>query len=78
MVAFDVPEKEKNKRNYLRSFLRQIGFFQYQKSLYVYPYECEKEVALLKKIVEGGKYINYIIADRLEKEADLKIYFQLA
>ena len=77
LVAFDVPEEEKNKRNYLRNFLKRIGFYQYQKSLYAYPYECEKEIALIKKIVEGGKYINYIIADRLEKETELKIYFQL-
>lgn len=78
LVAFDVPEEEKNKRNYLRSFLKQIGFFQYQKSLYAYPYECEKEIALIKKIVEGGKYINYIIAERLEKEPEMKAHFQLA
>lgn len=77
LVAFDVPEKEANKRAYLRNFLKQIGFYQYQKSLYAYPYECEKEVALIKKIVEGGKYINYIVADRIEKEKELKIYFQL-
>jgi len=77
LVAFDVPEKEKNKRNYLRNFLRQIGFYQYQKSLYAYPYECEKEIELIKKIVEGGKYINYIIAERLEKEPELKIFFKL-
>lgn len=77
LVAFDVPEKESNKRSYLRNFLKQIGFFQYQKSLYAYPYECEKEITLIKKIVEGGKYINYIVAERLEKENDLKTYFQL-
>ena len=77
LVAFDVPEKEANKRAYLRNFLKQIGFYQYQKSLYAYPYECEKEITLIKKIVEGGKYINYIVADRLEKETEMKIYFQL-
>ena len=77
LVAFDVAEKEANKRAHLRNFLKQIGFYQYQKSLYAYPYECEKEITLIKKIVEGGKYINYIVADRLEKETEMKIYFQL-
>ncbi|MFN4212812.1 MAG: CRISPR-associated endonuclease Cas2 [Microgenomates group bacterium] len=78
LVAFDVPEGERNKRNYLRKFLTDIGFYQYQKSIYVYPYECEEEVGLIKKIVEGGEYISYIVAERLEKETELKIFFQLA
>jgi CRISPR-associated endonuclease Cas2 len=77
MVVFDVPEIERKKRNYLRGFLREIGFYPYNQSVYVYPYECEKEIALIKKIVEGGKYISYIIAERLEKEDQLKIFFGL-
>ncbi|PIP14590.1 hypothetical protein COW98_02080 [Candidatus Roizmanbacteria bacterium CG22_combo_CG10-13_8_21_14_all_35_9] len=77
MVVFDVPEVERKKRNYLRGFLREIGFYPYNQSVYVFPYECEKEISLIKKIVEGGKYINYIIAERLEREDQLKIFFGL-
>lgn len=77
LVVFDVPEEERNKRNYLRGFLREIGFYQYQQSVYVYPYECEKEVGLIKKMVEGGEYISYIVAEKLEKENLLKEQFGL-
>jgi CRISPR-associated endonuclease Cas2 len=77
LVVFDIPEEERIKRNYLRSFLREIGFYSYNQSVYVFPYECEKEISLVKKIVEGGKYISYIIAERLEREDNLKIYFGL-
>lgn len=77
IVMFDVPEIQRNKRVYLRKFLRQIGFYPYQKSVYVFPYECEKEISLIKKIVEGGKYMSYIIADKIERENEAKIYFQL-
>lgn len=77
MVVFDVPEPERKKRNYLRGFLREIGFYPYNQSVYVFPYECEKEISLIKKIVEGGKYINYIIAEKLEHENQLKIHFHL-
>ena len=77
LVMFDVPEIQRNKRVYLRKFLKQIGFYPYQKSVYVFPYECEKEISLIKKIVEGGKYISYIIADKIEQEKAVKIYFQL-
>ncbi len=78
LVIFDVPEKERKKRDYLRRFLSTIGFFQYQKSVYVYPYECQKEIALVKRIVEGGKYMQYIVAEEIEDEEKIKRAFFLS
>lgn len=77
LVVFDVPEEERNKRYYLRNFLKEIGFYQYQQSVYVFPFECEKEVTLIKKIIEGGKYLSYIVAEKIEYENRLKTYFNL-
>lgn len=77
LVFFDVPETQRNKRNYLRKFLIQLGFYQYQKSVYLFPYECEKEVELIKKIVEGAKYMKYVIAEKIEDEPKAKTYFNL-
>jgi CRISPR-associated endonuclease Cas2 len=77
MVFFDVPEIQRSKRNYLRKFLEQIGFYRYQKSVYIFPYECEKEIALIKKIVAGAKYMKYIIAEKVEDEATIKRFFKL-
>ncbi|OGK39261.1 CRISPR-associated endonuclease Cas2 [Candidatus Roizmanbacteria bacterium RIFCSPLOWO2_01_FULL_35_13] len=78
LVFFDVPESQRSKRDYLRRFLEQLGFYRYQKSVYLFPYECEEEVKLIKKIVEGAKYMKYIIADKIEDESEAKIFFQLA
>jgi len=77
MVFFDVPEIQRNKRNYLRIFLIKIGFYRYQKSVYIFPYECEKEIQLIKQIVEGGKYMKYIIADKIEDEKTIKTFFKI-
>jgi len=77
LVFFDVPEAQRNKRNYLRKFLIKLGFYQYQKSVYLFPYECAKEVKLIKKIVEGAKYIKYIIAEKIEDEQKVKEFFEL-
>lgn len=77
LVMFDVPEIQRNKRAYLRNFLKYIGFYPYQKSVYLLPYECEKEIALVKKIVEGAKYMSYVIAEKIENEQAAKIYFGL-
>ncbi len=77
LVFFDVPEIQRNKRNYLRRFLGQLGFYRYQKSVYIFPYDCEKEIALIKKIVEGAKYMKYIVAEKIEDEEELKRFFRL-
>jgi CRISPR-associated endonuclease Cas2 len=77
LVFFDVPEIQRNKRDYLRKFLRDLGFYPYQKSVYLFPYECEKEITLIKKIVEGAKYMRYIIAEKIENEEQAKIFFNL-
>ncbi len=77
LVIFDVPEIQRNKRNYLRSFLHYVGFYQYQQSVYVFPYECEQEIALVKKIVESARYISYIVAEKIEFEYEAKRHFGL-
>ncbi|GIW64729.1 MAG: hypothetical protein KatS3mg092_0662 [Patescibacteria group bacterium] len=75
MVFFDVPEIQRIKRDYLRKFLKKIGFYQYQESVYIFPYECEKEISLIKKIVEGAKYMKYIIAEKIEDEEKIRRFF---
>ncbi len=76
LVFFDIPEIQRNKRNYLRKYLIDIGFYRYQQSIYIFPYECEKEIMLIKKIVEGAEYIKYIIADKIEDEHVVKTFFR--
>ncbi len=77
IVFFDIPERERRKRDYLRKLLRYFGFYQYQKSVYIFPYDCEREIALVKKIVEGERYIKYIMATKVEEEKKIKRYFGL-
>ena len=77
IVFYDVPEIQRNKRNQLRYFLEKLGFFRYQKSVYIFPYSCEEEICLIKKIVEGAKYMKYIVADRIDDEEKVKKHFQL-
>ena|SRR3989338_3394011 len=77
MVFFDIPETQRVKRNYLRDFLKEIGFYQYQLSVYIFPYECESEINFIKQVVEGAKYTKYIIADKIEDEETIKRHFKL-
>lgn len=78
IVFFDIPEEERNKREYLRNFLKEIGFYPYQKSVYIFPYECKKEIDLIRKIILGNKYLKYVIATQIEDEDKIKRYFNIA
>ena len=77
MVFFDIPESQRNKRDYLRKFLRNVGFYQFQKSVYIFPFECEQEIEYIRNIVESAKYTKYIIADKIEDEDKIRKFFNL-
>ena len=78
VILFDVAEKERRKRDFLRRTIKWMGFFPYQKSVFVFPYECEKEVMYLKNMLEGKYDIKYLIAEKIDDERRLKIFFQLS
>lgn len=77
IVFFDVPEIQRNKRNFLRRYLKKLGFYPYQQSVYIFPYECQKEVSLIRKIVEVAKYMKYVVAEKIEEEEKIKRFFNL-
>jgi len=44
MVVFDVPEERRKLRNALRGKLNQLGFGQWQRSVYITPFDLEEEI----------------------------------
>src|SRR3989344_1132187 len=77
VLIFDIPEKRKGLRDKVRLTLVFIGFKQLQKSVWVYPYDCEDLITLLKADFKIGRDIIYIIADTIENNAELKKSFGL-
>lgn len=75
MMIFDIPESERKKRDLLRCGLRRIGFKIVQRSAYIYPFECKKEVDLICKWYKTGKYKIYMLVDILEGEKKFLQYF---
>lgn len=71
VVISDIPEKERVLRNVMRAKLYQIGFLQVQKSVFVFPFECTREVNLICDNLGGRKYIKYLIADIIEGETEI-------
>lgn len=77
MLIFDIPETRKKSRAQLRCTLAGLGFRRLQDSVWVYPYDCEDFVTILKLDMRVGKDILYIIADRIENDKPLRIHFGL-
>lgn len=77
MVVFDIPERRRRVRNRLCAVMREVGFERLQDSVWVYPYDCEDFLALLKVELKMGKDVLYAIADMIENDGHLRKRFEL-
>lgn len=75
LVIFDIPEDQKATRNIVRQLLYRVGFYQLQKSVYVYPHDCIGIVRYLEEAYDLDRYIQFAIAERLGTELDLITLF---
>lgn len=78
IVSFDVYEKRRDVRDKLRYTLKSIGFLQLHKSIWIYPYDCEDFLTLLKSDLKMGRNVLYIIADRVEADRKIRDHFSLS
>ena len=77
IIAFDISEKRKKERDLIRLTLSRIGFIKLQNSVWVYPYDCEEFITLLKTDFQLGKTLLYIVADEIEWDKPLRSHFDL-
>ena len=77
VLVFDIPEKRKKTREQVRKTLLVIGFIRLQDSVWIYPYDCEDLLTLLKADFKVGKDMLYMVVDQLEYDAPLKTRFNL-
>lgn len=80
VLIFDIPTKPKiyhQAREALRHKIKELGFYQMQKSVWVYPYECEDEILFLAEIFQVQKHIEILTVEKLLHENRLKAIFKL-
>jgi len=78
IIIFDIPEGKKLGREALRGKMKELGFCQLQKSVWVFPYECEKEIELLVELFDIDSFVNFIVAKRIKDDLRLKKRFGLS
>ena len=77
ILIFDIKEKRKGTRDKIRKTLITIGFVKLQNSVWIYPYDCEDFITMLKADFKIGKDLLYIIADNIENDFVYKKLFKL-
>ena len=75
VLIFDIPEQKKSIREYVRHTLISIGFMRLQDSVWIYPYDCEDLIILLKADLKIGKDVLYMIVEALEYDKPVRSYF---
>jgi len=78
VVVFDIPEKLKQARNALRDKIKKLGFYELQKSVWVYPFECENEIEFVIEFFNIRKYVRFGVLDYIDNELHLKKIFDLS
>ncbi len=77
MVIFDIPERKRRARGALRDKLKELGFKELQKSVFVYPYECEDEINFITEVFEIRPYVRFLRVDFFTNEEQYKLKFKL-
>lgn len=78
VVVFDIPNATRIIRDALRGKLIELGFYKIQQSIWVFPYECQKEIALLREFFGlKAAQLQLIRAEKIEDEYKLKKIFRL-
>lgn len=75
ILIFDIPEKKRWLRDRVRDILLVVGFKRLQKSVWVYPFDCEDFIMLLKADFKIGKDLLYLIVEGLENDRNLRDHF---
>ena len=77
MIMFDIPEGRRRTRVRLRETMREMSFLRLQDSVWIFPYDCEDVITLLKADLHIGKDALYAIVEKLENDTPIRKHFGL-
>jgi len=77
VVIFDIKESLRITRDKVRRQLVSLGFMRLQNSVWVYPYDCEEIITLIKLDKHLGVAVLYMIVDQIEFDRPIREFFGL-
>lgn len=75
VVVFDIPESKRSARNALRQKLKDLGFYAWQKSVFIHPYNCLNEIEFIIELFQIRPYVRLFEASKIMNESELKFHF---
>lgn len=66
LVIFDIPESKRRARDLLREKLKEMEFYQCQKSAWVHPFDCLREIEFLKDFLEIKSFVKIFVVDEMD------------
>lgn len=77
LVMYDLPIRFKKARDAFRWKLKDLGFFQFQKSVWIYPYPCEGEMLFVADFYGVRRHIEILEVNKVLNDKKLKDHFGL-
>ena len=78
LVVFDIPNSSNIIRDVFRKKLKEFGFYPFQKSVWIYPFQCREEISLLREFFGvNKKQIQVLEVNRLEEDSFLRKKFKI-
>ncbi|OGZ22287.1 MAG: hypothetical protein A2W55_01210 [Candidatus Nealsonbacteria bacterium RIFCSPHIGHO2_02_38_10] len=77
LVIFDVPEYKRSGRDDLREKLKELGFYELQKSVWICPYNCKNQIDFIIELFGLREYVRFAVVDSIDNELYLKKIFNL-
>jgi len=79
IVIFDISQLKKIYREAFRGKLKELGFYPLQKSVWLFPFDCQAEIELLKAFFGlTEKEVRIIIAENIGEDTQLKNFFKIS
>ncbi len=72
-----MPKEKDRIRDIFRLKLREFNFYQLQKSVWIYPYECKKELVFLREILNISSCVKIFTSTDLEAGEEILKHFKL-
>jgi DNA-binding transcriptional regulator PaaX len=78
LVAFDISQPRLIYREALRGKLKELGFHQFQKSIWAHPYNCKDEINLIKRFFGfSDNELRFILADKIGDDTEFRKVFKI-
>ncbi len=77
LLTFDIPESHRGARHTFRRKLKELGFFHFQRSVFILPYKCEEEIKTATDILKITPYVHVLLTARFDSDKALVKKFNL-